>query len=240
MTGITGQTGFTGATGATGVNGPTGITGATGATGIDGTLGVTGSTGTTGSTGMTGTTGAPGPTGATGTTGVTGLTGMTGATGFTGATGITGATGADGVSSVNSMNFGSFSYSDDTTSIANGGQVPFVSNAYFKGITNSGGTITIPATGVYQVGFGFCADSATSGTSIFSLYVNGVFVSSDYRLSTECNYYYNVTNGMINATVIMSLNAGDQLTLVNESGASRVISKPIGMINAYLSINQLL
>ena len=74
-TGTAGTTGATGLAGATGAIGSTGATGLAGTTGAIGSTGATGLAGTTGNIGTTGATGISGTTGAIGTTGATGATG---------------------------------------------------------------------------------------------------------------------------------------------------------------------
>ena len=152
-TGNAGPTGLTGATGATGIAGATGPTGVAGATGPNGTIGATGATGAgvTGATGATGT-GVTGPTGATGPTGVTGANGVTG-TGVTGATGATGPQGPAGTAAIVTYSPTlSTTYALKTTLT----RVESGSNTFFD---DDNLTVTLSATGVYNITFGILASN---------------------------------------------------------------------------------
>jgi len=229
-TGFTGATGGTGATGFTGATGETGATGFTGSTGETGATGLTGATGNTGATGFTGTTGFAGGTGfagATGFTGASGVTGRTGATGTTGSTGITGFTGNTGPTGPTGGAVGSFGYFTFTSPTALGATatVPLVTvgtPAPF-GITNSPvGSITIGTTGVYQITFGIAQDNGAALT-IFEIFVNGISLGNDYRISSASS-----SAGLHNLSAIVSLSAGDVVHLRNGSGATRILNPPGG------------
>ena len=200
MTGVTGATGITGATGATG------ITGATGATGI---TGVTGATGPTGSTGVTGITGA---TGVTGTTGITGATGVTGVTGVTGATGITGATGETG-SGISTYGYVYNLATLGAATILGGSNVPFSNNGPLLGITHAAGStdIAIPTSGRYKITYNMFI-TAGVGAAI-AIAVNGT-------IRPATNILALIATGEISGTVILTLTAGDVLTLRNNSSVA--------------------
>jgi len=168
--------------------------------------GPTGATGATGATGPTGANGATGPTGATGNTGANGATGPTGATGNTGANGATGATG--GLSQ-----FG-YIYNLTPRTVAIEADVIFDSNGIITpGITHSPGTTQIVVTtpGIYEVTF------SVSGTqsSQFALFLNGALVAGTI-------YGSGAGTQQNNGQALISIAAGDVLTLRNHSSAAAV------------------
>jgi len=261
-TGTTGTAGVTGATGAAGAQGPTGSTGfgVTGSTGITGTtgaagsVGVTGSTGAagsqgptgatgsgvTGSTGVTGTTGATGNIGITGTTGATGPQGATGATGAVGATGIgtpgvTGATGLPG--SASSVRFAYFYNLTIVGTVALEAAVPFDTDGpstvgdFVKGGLNE--TITIVNAGTYAIFF----SASVLEASQWALFINAAPIAGAIYGSgagTQQNTGF----------AIVTVNAGDVLTLRNHTSASALtLQTPAGgtatNVNAALLIRQL-
>jgi len=228
-TGITGSAGPTGATGVTGSTGPTGVTGNTGATGVTGSTGVTGATGSTGSTGPTGITGSTGPTGATGVTGstgptgVTGNTGATGSTGSTGSTGITGSTGPTGATGSTgptgiagtggSLGYGYIYTLTQAATVAIEAPILFDSNGPLLGITHilGSGAIVVTNGGTYAITF------SVSGTepNQFAISVNGI---------ADATTIYGSGAGTQQNTgqAILTLGAGDTITIINHSSAAAV------------------
>jgi hypothetical protein len=215
-TGPTGDTGPTGPTGETGPTGPTGDTGATGATGDTGPTGSTGETGPTGSTGETGPTGSTGETGPTGPTGDTGPTGATGDTGPTGPTGETGPTGATGETGATGAGLAAFGNVYQLATIADatvigGADVPFSNNGPLAGgITHTAGTttITVPTAGNYEIQYSI---SITAGIGAqIAIAVNGT-VDPSTPVSAL------VATGEISGQTILTLAAGDVITLRNNS-----------------------
>ncbi|HFJ9467054.1 TPA: collagen-like protein [Bacillus cereus] len=203
--GPTGPTGITGPTGASGTGsiGPTGPTGATGPGGA-GSIGPTGPTGITGPTGASGT-GSTGPTGPTGTTGPTGPTGTPGSTGTTGPTGATGITGA-----------GSFFNGWDTNTVAQGvgigGTVPLnTTGITTPDITRAGSIVTVNTAGTYFVWFTITAEGGNAGG--FGIAINGVIQAGNTGIVDNTNTGPHQGNG----SGIFILNAGDQITLQNNS-----------------------
>jgi hypothetical protein len=176
--------------------------------------------------------------------------GFTGATGITGSTGMLGISGRTGNAGFGSESYGIFVYQDTGTAIANGAAIPFVVGAFpgsSLGITNSSGTLTVSNTGIYWISFGIGQDSSATTVTICSLYLNGSFLGDEYRLSTYSlmattgfGVYTNAT-GLTSLSCVLSLSAGDQIAVINESGASRRFLPPVlfGKQSAYLSIVQL-
>ncbi|MGH4052942.1 MAG: BclA C-terminal domain-containing protein [Clostridium sp.] len=147
-----------------------------------------------------------GPTGFTGATGVTGTTGVTGVTGVTGSTGTTGATGAG---------LAAFGYVYQLAIIADatvigGVDVPFSNNGPLSNITHTAGTttITVTTTGNYQI---YYSVNITSGVgSAISIAINGT-VDASTTVSVL------VSTGEVSGDAIISLVAGDVITLQNNS-----------------------
>ncbi len=152
---------------------------------------------------------------------------------------MTGATGTAG--SIPSYGFFTFG----TGSVNYNAPVGFgtVSNS---GITNSGGLITVPNTGVYLVTYGINMGTIAR-TGLFTLYVNtgSGFVSQGYnfnvgQLRNPPGLYNWITQS--SQTVILSLPANAQIELRNETtGVYSVQLSQIGypQVGAYLDIIQL-
>ena len=180
---------------------------------INGTLTVNG----TGLTGLPGATGATGVTGATGATGATGI----GATGPTGATGATGAVGATGPAGATGLPGGILSYGyiynvTGQAPVAVEAPVLFDSNGPLVGVTHTPGTsdITVVNSGVYVITF------SVSGVepNQFGIFINGVAVPQ-----TDQTIYGADTGAQQNTGLtIVTLTAGDVLTLVNHTSAAAV------------------
>ncbi|WP_424141320.1 BclA C-terminal domain-containing protein, partial [Sporosalibacterium faouarense] len=178
--------------------------------------GPTGDTGPTGATGDTGPTGPTGPTGATGPTGPTGVTGPTGPTGPTGATGATGPTGATGDTGPTGSGLNSYGYVYQLATIGNatvagGADVPFSNNGPLAGgVSHTAGTttVTVPNTGDYEIIYSVNI-TAGVGASI-AIAVNGT-------VDTSTPVTALVATGEVTGHAILSLAAGDVLTLRNNS-----------------------
>jgi hypothetical protein len=170
-----------------------------------------------------------GPTGATGPAGATGNPGASGLTGVQGATGPTGPAGAAG-----QPDYG-YVYNLTAQSVAIEGAVLFDSNGPLSGFTHilGGSTISVVSAGTYLIDF------SVSGTQTnqFALFDNGLPL-----LGT----IYGSGNGVQqnNGQVIVTLAAGDLLTLVNHSSTSAInLASLIGgsqaNVNASIMIEQL-
>lgn len=158
-------------------------------------------------------------------------------------------TGADGPTA---SAYGYFNY-NGATAIASSGAIPFVTISN-SGVTNSGGTITVPNTGIYQISFGVTQDSTATAISFFKLYLNGsplLYSGSSFPATIsvqnvrKLTYPYTAYRfGMLSLTVTASLSSNDQLTVINTSGATRVVYPPggfygVGGPGAYINVIQL-
>lgn len=232
-TGATGVTGDIGPTGPSG--GPPGPTGPTGSTGGTGAIGATGPC-CTGATGATGDAGPPGDVGPPGDAGLTGATGTAGPEGPVGPTGpcCTGATGAVGPAA----SAAAYAYVYNLTGqvIAIEADVPFDSNGVITpGITHAPGSSTIlfDTPGDYEITF------SVSGTepNQFALFLNGLLVPGTI-------YGSGAGTQQNTGQAIVTIAAGDVLTLRNHSSASAVtLATPIGgtqaNVNASIFIEKL-
>ncbi|MZK58166.1 collagen-like protein, partial [Clostridium beijerinckii] len=185
----------------------------TGATGPTGDTGVTGPTGDTGATGPAGDTGATGPAGDTGATGPAGDTGVTGPIGDTGATGPIGPTGAG-------LAADGYVYELATilaATVAAGADIPFSNNGPLSNITHVPGTTTVivPIAGVYEVNYS-ASITAVVGAQI-AIAVNGT-VDASTPISAL------VATGELSGNAILTLAAGDVITLRNNSALALTLA----------------
>ena len=223
--GVAGPTGATGATGPQGPAGATGPSGASGPVGPVGPAGVDGATGATGPAGPAGVDGASGPIGPTGPVGLTGADGATGPSGPSGATGpigpsgtdgAAGGTGATGPAGPAGSGLGAFGYVYELptlidATVLGGADVPFSNNGPLSGVTHTAGTttITVPTAGQYRVSWYVNITFGGLGSS-FAVAVNGTVDAS-----TNVNSI--APGGEVSGNSILSLAAGDVLTLRNNS-----------------------
>jgi hypothetical protein len=187
-----------------------------------------------GQIGVVGPTGPTGPTGATGATGPTGPTGATGDTGATGPTGATGATGATGPSE-GILEY-AYIYNTGLQVVAIEAPVLFSNTGVITaGITHAPGSaqIAIGSAGDYKVDF------SVSGVepNQFALFVNGAAVA-------EAIYGSGAGTQQNTGQAIITLSAGDVLTLVNHSSAAAVTLQDLAggtqtNVNASISILKL-
>jgi hypothetical protein len=234
-TGVSGSSGATGSAGPTGLTGPTGTAGLIGPTGPAGPSGPVGSSGATGATGVSGSSGATGSAGPTGLAGPTGTAGLIGPTGPAGPTGTTGTTGASGPTGPVASPSYAYVYNLAAQTVAVEADVLFDHTGPLLGFTHTAGTstITVTAAGTYLV------DLSASATEVaqFALTVNGVPVP-------QSTYGSGAGTQQDNGQVILSLAAGDVLTLRNHSSASAItLATVIGgtqaNVNASLVIEKL-
>jgi hypothetical protein len=198
--------------GGIGPQGPLGLVGPTGPTGAQGDFGPQGPVGPIGPIGPTGAQGDVGPAGPRGPTGPTGPLGPLGPTGPTGPTSIvpggTGPTGPTGATGPNTLGLG-FAYAlrqNAQTGIAPD-QIVSVNMIAIQsgGYLLSGGGISVPATGVYKVYYQVLPDLIAStclATPTVSPLPNTGFAN-------------NLDHVWITGSAIVSLNAGDVLTIRN-------------------------
>ena len=198
-----------------------------------GPVGPQGPAGATGATGGTGLEGPPGPQGATGPAGPQGATGATGAVGAAGAAGAAGATGATGPQGPAGQPDYAYIYSIAPQVVAVGGTILLPSTGQLSGFTSSLGTLTALAAGTYSVSFSV---SATEPNQI-SLALNGTVVPGT-------TYGSGAGTQQNTGQAIVTLAAGDQLTLTNSGSASAIgLATAIGgtgaNVNASLYVQQL-
>ncbi|SHI79372.1 BclA C-terminal domain-containing protein, partial [Desulfosporosinus lacus] len=180
-------------------------------------------------TGVAGATGATGVAGATGATGVAGATGVTGVAGATGATGVAGATGATGAG------LAAFGYVYDLSAVAQavlpGTDVIFSSNGPLVNETHIAGTapVTVLLAGDYQIDYSV---SITLGLgSEIAIEVNGVVDPSTVVGAL-------VGAGQVTGQAILTLAAGDVITLTNTSGIGLTLAAA-PEVGAQMTINKL-
>jgi hypothetical protein len=94
--------------------------------------------------------------------------------------------------------------------VVGGADVPFSNNGPLSGVTHTAGTttVTVPSAGEYQIDYGV---TITVGVgSAIAIAVNGT-------VDASTNIAALVTTGKITGTAILTLAAGDVLTLRNNS-----------------------
>jgi len=234
--GLATNTGATGPQGLTGYTGPTGQgdTGVTGPTGPQGLTGYTGPTGLQGDTGVTGPTGLQGDTGVTGPTGLQGDTGVTGPTGPQGLTGQTGATGAPGIAGI--VNYAYIYNLAAQAPIAIEADILFDTNGILAGFTHTAGTSQLIAVnaGIYRIVFSVSGVEANQ----FSIFVNGAASAPSTVYGSGAGTQQNTGFG------ILTLSAGDVITLRNHSSAAAVTLQTLAggtaiNVNASIEIERL-
>jgi len=233
--GPVGATGATGATGAVGPQGPiglTGATGATGATGPQGPVGPMGPQGETGPQGPVGATGAIGPQGPQGETGPQGPQGPVGATGATGATGPAGPAGENGLASYGGL----YSTATDTLALTPTNlNVTLGSGMPAKNVVYGTNTITVQNAGDYELNYGIIGSTDPAATITLAVANNGTAIPSSIRTRV----FDQAQNISHTGSVIVTLAAGDELTLVVSSSVDNTTYTPNDNVNAYLSVKQL-
>ena len=214
---------FLGSQGATGTSAPV-VAGA-----IQGATSAAGPSGPSGPTGATGATGATGPAGPTGATGAAGATGAIGANGATGPQGPPGPQGAPG-----QPNYGEV-YNLVSQVVLIEAPVTFDSNGPLVGFTHVAGTssITVLTAGTYVVNFSVSALQPSQ----FALFDNGAPIAGT-TFGSGAGTQQN------NGRAMVTLAAGDVLTLVNHTSAAAVILQTLAggtqpNVNASLIIQQL-
>ena len=241
--GIMGPAGPIGPTGPQGIGGnpgPTGATGATGPQGIQGIQGVVGPTGATGATGPVGPTGATGATGATGPVGPTGATGATGPQGIQGVTGPIGPTGDTGPAGESITGLAAYGglYSDSTTTVALTEATPteltLGSQMPSSNVTYGTNSITVNLAGDYEVNYGLLGSVDPASTITLSVYRNGALLPSA-EISQD---FITGTARSMNGSTIVTLDAGDVLTLMAEGSATTTLI-PNAQVNTYLTVKKL-
>ena len=215
-----GPIGPQGPVGPVGPQGAPGATGATGATGPQGPVGPQGPQGETGATGATGATGPQGPVGPLGPQGEQGPQGETGATGATGAIGPQGPVGPQGpqgeqgpAGTNDAIYVGS-----NATTVASNTIIPldFISQTPTSTLSASDNAVVIGETGNYLVTY-YSSGSVPTNEFVTSLYLNGAPILNE-------NIVQSNSSGAASKTILLSLNAGDELSLYNTSEGEATLS----------------
>lgn len=177
-------------------------------------------------TGIAGAVGAAGPAGAQGIAGVIGAIGAAGAAGAPGTPGLPGIPGIGGI-----LGWG-YIYNLAAQTIPIEATVPFDSNGPLSGITHAPGSdaINITNAGIYAIFF------SVSGTqpNQFALAVNG-------SPSTSTIYGSGAGTQQNTGLTILTLSAGDVITLINHSSSAAVgLASVIGGTQANVNASVLL
>lgn len=170
--------------------------------------------GPSGATGQVGAAGATGPSGLQGPTGATGEKGSTGATGYTGATGATGATGPVGAGAYGHI----VAPVSSAIVVPSGSTLPFTTIAASSGafaLQSSNGSVTALVPGVYRISFRIPLPNAPIATQL-ALQKNGVTVPNSTVGSST-------TSDSLSNDVIITLSAGDQISVANTGISAAVI-----------------
>ena len=200
--------------------GPTGATGARGPIGPQGPVGPIGPTGATGATGATGPQGPIGLTGATGATGAQGPIGLTGATGPQGPAGPIGPQGPQGeVGPQGPAGTGDAIYTNSgAVEVESGQTIPLSLTLQTPDSTMSvaDNGVTVSQTGYYLVSY-YIGGSVATNEFVTSLYVNDTAIANE-------NIVQSNSAGAASKTALLSLNAGDTITLRNTSATEATLS----------------
>ncbi|MBV4435809.1 collagen-like protein, partial [Clostridium tyrobutyricum] len=237
-----GINGPAGPQGAQGPIGPQGVQGPAGTNGVDGIQGPAGPTGPAGAQGLAGAQGPQGPQGVQGPAGVdgpqgsvgpTGPQGIQGPTGLQGPQGPQGPAGADGATGpANGLNAYGYIYNlQDSMAIVNG-DILFSNNGYLNGIAHTTGTaeISITQTGIYEINY-IISTTINSNTASLAIAVNG-FVQPSTQVIVLLGA------GKTSGNAVLTLNAGDIITLRNTS-TNTIVLENTPNVNAQLVITKL-
>ncbi len=177
-----------------------------------------------GQTGPTGATGLAGPTGATGLTGLTGVTGITGPSGPSGPTGASGA-------GLNAYGYIYVLASPTGTTVPAETDITFTNNGPLVGVTHiaNSGSLATSTAGQFEVDWKV---NLTSGVgSAFAVAVNGT-------VDPSTNVNVLVATGQVSGDSIITLAAGDVVTLRNNSVVAATLDQSPG-VGASMTIKQL-
>jgi len=245
--GSPGPTGLQGIQGIQGIPGPTGPQGSQGIQGIQGNpgpigpigpTGITGATGIQGIQGIQGNPGLIGPIGPTGPTGLQGIQGIQGIPGPTGLPGTAGATGPTGPTALTVSGLSHYAYVFNTAAQVVALEAPILFNSHGRmtsGFTHTLGTsqLMVLNAGDYKISF------SVSGVepNQFTLFLNGAPV-------TNAVYGSGAGTQQNNGQTILSLAAGDIITLNNHTSAAAVTLQTLAggtqtNINASIVIEKL-
>ena len=213
--------GRAGATGATGLAGPSGEAGPSGAPGPVGPSGAPGAQGPAGAPGLQGPAGVAGPAGQTGPAGPTGPTGPPGPAGPTGAAGV------DFVGAYAHI------YNVGAQVVAMESSIVFDRTGSLQGFTHGApsSALSVGANGTYAVRFGVSGVEPNQ----FAVFVNGAVTSGIFGSGAGTQQ----TNGEL----LLTLTAGDVLTLRNHTSAAAVTLQTLAggtqaNVNAWLLVEK--
>lgn len=173
--------------------------------------------------------GPPGPTGSAGLAGEQGPTGPAGASGGTGSTGPIGPTGPTGSAETTAI-YGSFA--TGISSVSPGEAIPFFAEFVVpSGTVNALGNVTVSESGLYEVSFGYTT-SPGSGQWTFGVAVNNSLVTGVVLDATVGTISTTLSQEGPSGSYIISLNAGDVVSVLNTLGSTTSID------SAFISIRK--
>lgn len=182
--------------------------------------------------GFTGPTGPMGPTGPIGPQGPRGFTGPTGATGPQGPQGPVGPTGENGLASYGGL----FSTAVGILLLTPTNAVlPLGTGMPAKNVVYGANSITVNRAGDYQINYGIIGSVNPASTISLSVARNGTAIPSTVRTRV----FDQAQNISHDGSVIVTLAAGDVLTLVISSSVANTVFTPNNDVNTYLVVQQL-
>lgn len=200
--------------------GPTGPQGARGPIGPQGPVGPVGPTGATGATGAVGPVGPRGPIGPQGPQGPVGPTGATGATGAVGPigpqgpVGATGPVGPQGPAGTNDALYASIG----EVVVQSGAIIPLTLDTATAdtSISVTDNEVTFSEEGVYLISY-YVGGSVPTNEFVTSLYLNDSPISGESIVQSN-------SAGSSSKTILLSVSAGDTLSLYNTSATEATLS----------------
>lgn len=230
VTGATGPVGPQGPQGAQGVTGPTGPVGPTGPQGPQGLQGLQGVQGVTGPQGETGATGPVGPQGLQGATGATGPQGAIGPTGPTGPAGPAGAAGTGLIAYGGLYGTTTDAVALTTTPVA----LPLGTQMPSSNLTYGTNSVTVTDAGTYELAYGVRGSMSDGSSLTVSVGQNGTAIAA----TTITDALTSGTPSSVHGQTIVTLNAGDVLTLLASDSGSATWTPGSG-VNTYLTVKKL-
>ena len=236
IAGLASAIGLPGLIGLTGEIGPAGVAGAVGAAGIQGLAGLIGEMGIQGVAGIVGPQGTAGLAGSLGLMGPQGPAGPAGVPGPAGPAGAQGTTAPQGAAGTSAVSAYAYIYNLTSRVVAVEADVLFDFNGPLTaGVTHTPGSaaVNIVDAGTYRVTY----STSTTEPSQFALTVNGA-------PAPETVYGSGAGTQQNDGQAILTLGAGDTLTLRNHTSAAAVTLQPLaggtqGNVNASLVIERL-
>ena len=190
-----------------------------------------------GQVGPTGPQGQVGPTGPQGEVGPTGPQGEIGPTGPQGEVGPTGPQGETGPATNGLAAYGGL-YSTSTTTVALTENTPVTlelgSEMPALNVTYGANGITVEEEGDYEINYGLLGSVNPASTITISVNVNATPEAS----GTISQDFITGTARSMNGSTILSLNAGDVVTLTVEGTATTTLT-PLNNVNSYLTVKKL-